>query len=464
MAYRPPHFRPRPNLLRLLQDMENAIASRARLTLLGTILLALGFSAPALPLDRAGRPVGQEHSLPVTSACQPLPPPGGSVVQVDTVAELQDAVANLTSGTTLLIADGTYDLTNTLNIRHANNVSLRSASGNREAVILRGKGLSNASYGNVPHIIAIYDANDVLIADLTLRDAYYHLIQVHGEEGPQRPRLHNLHLIDSGEQFIKGSTTGSPGLYSDGGVVECSTIEYTDQARSDYTNGVDVLGGADWIIRDNIFRNIRAPGSALAGPAVLMWRNSLNTIVERNTFIECDRAIALGLSPPDANSRGGETTYDHQGGIVRNNFIYRAGDGDIGITVNYAHNFKIYHNTVILNGTFPWGAIEYRFAVSNGDIRYNLTDAPVWQRDGASATLSGNLTNAQPSWFVNAASADLHLVSAATSAIDHATRLTDVPDDYDGQPRPIGQAPDIGADEYGVSPPQMQLYLPNLFR
>ena len=124
------------------------------------------------------------YDLPSAYAtCQSLPAASGTVIQVDTVAELQAAVASLASDTTILVADGTYDLTNTLNFRHVNNVVLRSASGNRDAVILRGKGMSNANYGNVPHVIAIYGSNDVLVADLTLRDAYFHLIQVHGEEG-----------------------------------------------------------------------------------------------------------------------------------------------------------------------------------------------------------------------------------------------------------------------------------------
>jgi len=435
-----------------------------------TCLLLLGLAASVLAPDLAVRSQASIDVQPIpngdwprsAATCQPLPPPSGTVIQVDTVTGLQNAVANLSSSTTILVADGTYDLTNTLNFRHVNNVALRSASGNREAVILRGKGMSNPNYGNAPHVIAIYDSNDVLIADLTLRDAYYHLVQVHGEEGPQRPRLHNLHLINSGEQFIKGSTAGSPGPYTDGGTVECSLLEYTDQARSTYTNGVDILAGANWTIRDNMFRNFRAP-DGLAGPAILMWRNSMNSLIERNQFIECDRAIALGLSSPDSNSRGGETVYDHQGGIVRNNFIYRAGEGDVGITANYARDFKIYHNTVILNNTFPWGAIEYRFSVTSGDIRYNLTDAPLWQRDSASANLVGNITNALPSWFVNAASGDLHLLAAATAAIDQAATLTDVADDYDGQDRPNGQTPDIGADEYGVSPPQVYFYLPTIY-
>ena len=415
-----------------------------------TAITVLGVATPTnARLDAA--------TVPTTSLCPPLPPASGTIVNVATVAELQAAVDNLTSNTTILIADGTYDLTNMLNIRNVNNVTLRSASGNREAVILRGQGMNNSNYGNVPHVAAIYDANDVTLADMTLREAYYHLVQVHGEDGPQRPRFYNLHLIDAGEQFIKGSTNPAqlPRLYTDDGVVECSLFEYTDRARSYYTNAVDVLAGAGWIIRDNIFRRIRAPVGQLAGPAILMWRNSLNTLIERNQFIECDRAIALGLSLPDANSRNGETTYDHQGGLIRNNFVYRAAGsatGDVGLTVNYANNYQIHHNTVVLNDSFPW-TIEYRFSVSNGALAYNLTDGPIFQRDGAQGTLTGNLTNAQLSWFANPTSGDLHLNPSAVVAIDQAAPLANVTDDIDGDPRPIGPTPDIGADEYGLPPP-----------
>jgi hypothetical protein len=365
-------------------------------------------------------------------------------------------VTGLSDNTTILVADGTYDLTNTLNIRGVSNVAIRAASGNREAVVVRGRGMSNTSYGNVPHVIAVYDATDVLVADMTLRDAYFHLVQIHGEQDADRVRLSNLHLIDAGEQFVKGSTAGPPGPYADDGIVECSLFEYTDRARSWYTNGVDVLAGSGWIIRDNTFRNIRAPEGQLAGPAVLMWRNSLDTIVERNLFIECDRAIALGLSSPDSNSRDGETRYDHQGGIVRNNMVYRAGAGDVGITVNYSHNVEISHNTVILNGTFPWGAIEYRFGSTTATIRYNLVDAPVWQRDGGSAILDGNITDAPAAWFEDPLAGDLHLTAAAVDAIDGAMAAATVGDDFDGHFRPVGPAPDIGADEYastGSVPP-----------
>jgi len=73
----------------------------------------------------------------------------------------------------------------------------------------------------------------------------------------------------------------------------------------------------------------------------------------------------------------------------------------------------------------------------------------IWHnRDGAQGTLTGNVTNAQADWFVDADAADLHLVPTATNAIDKAAALPEVVDDFDGDSRPQGEGYDIGADEY----------------
>jgi hypothetical protein len=201
--------------------------------------------------------------------CDPLPPPAGAVVSVATEAELQAAVGSLASGTTILVAPGTYDLTQTLVIGGGlSDVAVRGSTGNRDDVVLRGRGMSNAAFQNVPHGFLVQRVNGLLIADLTIRDVYYHPVQVQGEQDAQRVWLRNVRLLDGGEQLLKVSAAGPPGPYADDGIVECSVLEYTDRARSWYTNGVDVLAGARWVVRDNVFRNIRAPVGELAGPAV----------------------------------------------------------------------------------------------------------------------------------------------------------------------------------------------------
>jgi hypothetical protein len=61
----------------------------------------------------------------------------------------------------------------------------------------------------------------------------------------------------------------------------------------------------------------------------------------------------------------------------------------------------------------------------------------------------------------------MHLRASATPAIDHAAVLTEVPTDIDGDVRPIGTAPDVGADEASLDPPQPLVpwaYLPLVVR
>ena len=93
---------------------------------------------------------------------------------------------------------------------------------------------------------------------------------------------------------MKSSPDGAGGGV-DNGIVEYSVFEDDTTSRDDYTNAVDVHTGDNWIIRHNLFRNIRAPQGQLAGPAILMWNHSTNTLVDGNTFIDCQREIALGL-------------------------------------------------------------------------------------------------------------------------------------------------------------------------
>jgi hypothetical protein len=376
----------------------------------------------------------------VTKACNaPTLPVTGSVVQVSTEAQLQAAMNNLQPGTTVLVANGTYNLSNTLHVSNVANVTIRGASG-CDDVVLTGRGMTNSNFGPVPHGIWTNSPNTV-IAHLTIRDVYYHPIILN--PGAQRPRIYNVRLKNGGQQLIKVNPT-SPTEGVDNGVVEYSVMEFDTTSRDYYTNGVDIITGNNWIIRDNLFRNIRAPAGQLAGPAVLMWGGSNNTIVERNLFLNTQRGIAFGLQERAPN--------DHSGGIIRNNIFFRkAGEtGDTGIYVSDSPNTKVLHNTIILSGTYP-NAIEYRFADTTGvEIRFNLTDSRIVSRDGATGNIANNIMSASSGFFADPANNDLHLRSTAALAIDAASTHPDVTDDYDGQLRPTsGAAPrDLGADEF----------------
>ncbi|HEX6313803.1 MAG TPA: Ig-like domain-containing protein, partial [Gemmatimonadaceae bacterium] len=198
--------------------------------------------------------------------------------------------------------------------------------------------------------------------------------------------------------------------------------------------------GFGWVVRANRFRNIQAAGQ-LAGPAVLISRGSANSVVEQNSFIDCQREIALGLEDRTPN--------DHSGGIVRNNFIARraAIKGTTAILIADSPDTRVLHNTILANGTSK-ELIEYRFADSTGIIvRNNLLDGEIVSRDGASGSAANNYSKATARLFVQPASGNLHLVSAAPEVIDRVAVLPEAGSDFDGDTRPHGAAADYGADE-----------------
>jgi hypothetical protein len=364
----------------------------------------------------------------------------GNVRHVSSVAALQSAVASVRSNDTIVIDPGTYALTSTLWINGTfSNVTIRGATNNPDDVVLVGQGMGVKSAAVPFGIWSGGNVTNLTIATLTIRDVYQHPIMLNA--GTHKPRIFHVHLINAGEQFIKANPDGN-GVGIDGGVVEYSTLEYTNTAPSDYTNGVDVHGGTGWIVRHNLFRRIRAPQGQLAGPAILMWNHTSGSIADGNTFIDCQREISFGLI-----DRPGT---DHSGGVIRNNFIYRSqgAGGDVGIAAFDSPGTTIVHNTIFLNGQYP-NAIEARFANTTGvTIADNLADRGAQLRNGATAAQSGNVWTAASSWFVNPAGGDLHLKSTATSAIDRGVATSSAPRDWDDAPRPVGGHPDVGADEY----------------
>src|SRR5207248_9536904 len=74
----------------------------------------------------------------------PLPITGARVVNVATEPQLQAAMGNLQNGDTLLLADGTYNLTTSLYINGRHNVTIRGTAGTTN-VVLAGKGMDNSN-------------------------------------------------------------------------------------------------------------------------------------------------------------------------------------------------------------------------------------------------------------------------------------------------------------------------------
>jgi hypothetical protein len=99
-----------------------------------------------------------------------LPITGVRIVNVSTEGQLQTAMGNLQAGDTIIIADGTYDLSSTLYVNNKNDVTIRGNSG-CDGVVLLGNGMDNPNFGNVPHGVWTNSLNTT-IAHLTIKDTW----------------------------------------------------------------------------------------------------------------------------------------------------------------------------------------------------------------------------------------------------------------------------------------------------
>jgi len=374
---------------------------------------------------------------------------GNTVVRVSTEAELQTAVQNIGSNTTVLIAPGVYQLSRALTINGAfTNVAIQGDGSTRDDVVLVGPGMTHASYGLVPYGIATGGGvNGVTIASLTIRDVYTYAIAF--DSGTAHPHVDNVHLIDAGRAFIASNPNAGPAV--DEGIVERSLIEYSRTADLGGTNGIDVRGGEGWIIRANVFRNIVGPSRQPAGASVLVRGQASGTVTDGNTFLNCWQGIAYGRDDADEP--------DHLGGIIRNNVFFRAADqpGDAGIVVANSPYTIVVNNTVFVSSTFGT-PIVYQFAgTREGLVANNLLDGTIWARDGATGEEITNFTGATAALFADIASGDLHLAATAVGAIDRGTTIQAAFADIDGQTRPSGLAYDIGADEFEPGSPTFRL-------
>jgi hypothetical protein len=427
------------------------------------ILLTRGLIFQPIP-----HPLLKAEAASATPFCPPLPAPTGATIEVNNEQELWNAANTAAPGTTILIADGTYHLAQDGYYIWLNtpNVTLRSKSGNREAVIL-----DDAYAGSEIVTIA---ASNVTVADITIEHARTHPIHVvtSGTNDTLDTLIYNVHIIDPGQQAVKINPSSSNNHYVDTGTVACSHIELTSTGQANvlqingscYTGGIDAHQARGWTFRDNLIEGFWCQ-TGLSEHAIHAWTGSRDTLVERNQLVNDARGIGFGLQ-----QTGSGRTYsdnpcptasgyvDHYGGIIRNNFIsaydpglFASGSGfDTGIALAQACEAQVVHNTVVSTQTPSASSIEWRFTNTSAQIINNLSSYRLWQRDGAKADLAGNLSNAPLSLFNNPATGDLHLLASASEAIDQGVTLPAglCADDIDGDLRPLGLAPDIGADEF----------------
>jgi len=361
---------------------------------------------------------------------------------VSSVGELYYSLNQASPGDEIVIEPGTYHLTRDVTV-FKSNITIRGATGNFEDVILVGGGMNSANYPREG--IQIF-APDVTVRDLTLTEFYWHAL--HFQNGADRAHVINVRTLNIGEQHIKGVR------YTNGGIIEHCLLQQTKTrindgvARPDnYVGGIDLLGASNWTIRDNVAIGIKGIAGGDAG--IFLWQEIVNCVVERNVVIGCNKGIAYG------NPYNPKNIYHAENSIIRNNFIVRLSGNDIGLELCYLKNVKVYNNTIYSDDPNYFRVVHIldKAAVRNVNLHlaYNIIRGRILDNTvAADYTLTGNIIGftVQPDWFVDPLNGDLHLTRNAAPAIDGAEPLPEVSEDIDGHPRPLGNAPDVGADEF----------------
>ena len=313
--------------------------------------------------------------------------PDMKVRYASNVQELNEALAdaNKVGNTVIYLVDGVYNIGRTLNI-NGENITMMSVSGNPYETVIKGGGY-DSGIGNLIRV----NRSGFRMDGITLTDASYHTVQVAGEMDVDNVHFNRMIFQDAREQLFKVSHNynDSPEKTSDNGIVEHSIFQYTRGiAYQYYSGGIDAIGATNWVVKNNVFRDISSPSRRIAQYAVHFWINSKDNVVADNLFINNDRHIGFGLSHQKKNVK-----HNHSGGAIRNNVILHAKItpfADTGIALEQSPNTLIENNIIYLSHSYP-RAIEYRFVETQQVIiKNNEVNRKIASRDGGNAKVVGN--------------------------------------------------------------------------
>jgi MYXO-CTERM domain-containing protein len=409
---------------------------------------------------------------------------GGDGTQAKPFQTLNDAKAVLTTGDTIWVMDGTYD--ETVDFWHvpagAGTVTTVRAAAGAKPVIDGGGGDFVIQAGETPNMtfqgltirngstgFSIYQADGCQVIDCVTEStggsvSFYFSSKgyVSGSklEGSVSGKNSDGTVIEYNE--IYGS--GAEGItlhadskncrYSHNAVHDNTSVNiYLDSISNTLVDGNLVYmsdpGGGSTVgimLADESYPNVTAP--VLTDITVInnvvihnesgirFWDGSFpgqsalkNVVIANNTVVD------------NATSQIKWDAGPHQNTVVQNNiFAAQSGKGLLALQANSTIGVSLDHNLWYLPGIaapFLWGSATY--------------DAAGWA--SATGNGAGDVT-VDPS-FASAwdLPADNLSLAAGSPAIDSGIALAQVTTDYLGAARPAGSGYDLGAFEYGATPP-----------
>lgn len=241
-------------------------------------------------------------------------------------------------------------------------------------------------------------------------------------------------------------------------LIEHNDISFREPTDHVVAEGIDAIGVKGWIIRNNTIHGIRHASGRTVAWGIVMKGNSQDTLIEQNLLYDNDVAIAIGGTSAARYFRDQDGQYEHRRAIVRNNVS--VGSRDVAVYIESGNDTRIYNNTFIQT-TAGGGSssIDVRYTASTADIRNNLLDKPIRNREGGIHTGLANLVMAgqyELTDFTNVSAHDLRPRAGSrlfAAVVDQGVAIEQVLNDKESMVRPTGQRYDIGAYEQQVSRP-----------
>ena len=272
--------------------------------------------------------------------------------------------------------------------------------------------------------------------------------------------------ISSGSPTIQDNTfQGNSATYGDGGGIYHESGNPTIQDNTFQGNSAAYGGGiyhesGNPTIQNNTFLGNSATGANGQGGGI--YNRSGSPTIQDNTFLGNSATYGGGIynwsgSPTIQNNTflGNSTTSSgggQGGGIynrsvgptIRNNVIVSNTANSGGGIYNWSGSLTIRNNIIVSNTANSGGGIAH-LSGTPPDVDYN----DVWDNGGGDyygVSPGPHDISADP-WFVDAQGGDFHL--ALDSPCIDAGDPDNYPEtDFEGDPRPMGLASDIGADEF----------------
>ena len=170
--------------------------------------------------------------------------------------DLPKIISSAPAGSKIVLKDGVYKISRAIIFRKKG-VTLSSASGKREAVILDGKLKAGPlKRENCVNTILAIQASNVTIKSISVRYARDHAIHIspRTEGNVSNVMLDDIHVYDCGQQLIKVNSNGrKPLFWTNDCILKNSLIEFKDNSimqdlgKHFYTGGLDVHGGQNWL-------------------------------------------------------------------------------------------------------------------------------------------------------------------------------------------------------------------------